>query len=225
MGKTQEDLNNLILQEIQKISNVNIDTINNLEKDDDYYYMLYNLENVNKNYSKIFYTNPYYDKNDMASLRGGGRITFVGFMILIGFSFFIGIMVGIMNYIEEDNIFNEDFIAMILCVYIPILLIWFLLFVVGMSIMGWYRNHRKNGGTGDIGFAKDNDDNIVLDPTNKDEKLYKDTDFINCYLNPNGDECKKDKDNKKDTDNLSDFNDNKESFIKKINKTYNLENL
>ena len=107
MGTTQEDLNNLILQEIQKISNipnVNIDTINNLEKDDDYYYMLYNLENVNKNYSKIFYTNPYYDKNDMASLRVGGKITFTGLMFLISVPIMVGIIFGIIYYFDKNSI-------------------------------------------------------------------------------------------------------------------------
>ena len=67
---------------------------------------------------------------------------------------------------------------------------------------------------------KDNDGHFPLTSGNneksfRDENYKKDTDFINCYLtNANPNTCNK--------TNLSSYTTNKESFIKKINKTYNL---
>ena len=39
-----------------------------LKKDDNYYYMLFNLNNINLDYKNIFYESPHYDKNHMQIL-------------------------------------------------------------------------------------------------------------------------------------------------------------
>lgn len=205
MEKTQEDLNNLILQEIQNISNIPnvIDTINKLDKNDDYYYMLYNLD-IDDDY----YYNPTYNEDELDEMRTGGDC-----VLAAGILYALLLILYALFLRKEKDETKWEFCKKVLF-WLIIFPIWGVV-IPALIIIGLVKMKQR---------YKDNDGHFPLtsgknEKSFRDENYKKDTDFINCYLNPN------DNPNTCNKTNLSSYTTNKESFIKKINKTYNLENL
>lgn len=181
---------------------------NNLDVDDDnFYYLLYNIDADN------FHNSDVYTKEDLVWLRSAGELTFAGCMLILTSLVIMAI------YSFKDDELSLGVALMVGFCLPPGFPIGYLLIIIGMIWMGTTKKT-------DVTYAEDNDGNNVVNPiyytknnNNDNHQLYneeKDDTFVQCYLN----NIIKSESNDCEKVNIKHYNENKEAFKTKMKTKY-----
>lgn len=171
--------------------------------DDDFYYLLYNIDDEN------YYQNPCYTKEDNESVKLYGRT--IPLLLITTGSFFA------LFILTSFFLFPIFFIIML-----GVTFVFFMLIV-----------HRRRVSNCHKDSFKDEDGNTTFLMTGENsinKKLYKeekDDTFIQCYLNniikSESNNCKKKKDDEdKEYKNIEQYNQNKATFINEMKIKYDI---